>query len=395
MKKLKTVKEYIKEKIPHYEWGITTYFSSPQELKESYPFNQKEFKDAYKRTSFMASLYCAQKHAKRLGAYKLGFSGRFFNSGMAAIATLLKTVLKRGDLVIASEVLYTHSKKLLEHLLGYGIQVEFIDPASSEFRKILKSLKFKSDWKEYLFSLPKVRMIFLETVGNGLKMPTCGEDLLKEILEAIQGTDILLVLDNTFLTPVLFNPFKILEEKLKGINFVYVESLSKYYRASLEDDYTAGLIVAPHDLIPELDETTAELGTYLQPSTLMLMPYDLLKAAKRVIKPIFKRTQILQEILRDFPEKVELPWYNSHFPSLAKSSGVFYGVLKGGNQALKRFIMHLQIPCAGSFGHPVTTILPLGLLSSEHKPGEFRIAVGFAEDEEELFYKFWEALKKI
>jgi hypothetical protein len=43
MKRIKTVEEQVKERIPRYEWQITSFFASPQELKEVFPSDLKNF----------------------------------------------------------------------------------------------------------------------------------------------------------------------------------------------------------------------------------------------------------------------------------------------------------------------------------------------------------------
>src|ERR1700677_2859209 len=51
-----------------------------------------------------------------------------FRSGMAAITTLCLAVLKAGDHVILSEVIYGGTTRLFEHVLGnFGIDYTFVD----------------------------------------------------------------------------------------------------------------------------------------------------------------------------------------------------------------------------------------------------------------------------
>jgi cystathionine gamma-lyase len=110
-----------------------------------------------------------------------------FRSGMAAISTLCMAVLKAGDHVILSEVIYGGTVRLFQQVLGnFSIEYSFVDTSKPE--TVAAAIR------------PNTRLIFVETLAN----PTLKLTDVKAIAEiAHSQKDILLAVDNTFLTPLL------------------------------------------------------------------------------------------------------------------------------------------------------------------------------------------------
>ena len=115
-----------------------------------------------------------------------------FRSGMAAITTLCLSLLKSGDHVIISEVVYGGTVRLFRQVLGeLGIQHSFVDtsiPATVDAA-----------------ITPSTRLIFVETPAN----PTLKLTDVAEIARVAKSHDVLLAVDNTFLTPLLQRPLEL------------------------------------------------------------------------------------------------------------------------------------------------------------------------------------------
>ena len=115
-----------------------------------------------------------------------------FRSGMAAITTLCLSLLKSGDHVIISEVVYGGTIRLFRQVLGgLGIQYSFVDtsiPAAVDAA-----------------ITPATRLIFVETPAN----PTLKLTDIAEIARVAKRHDVLLAVDNTFLTPLLQRPLEL------------------------------------------------------------------------------------------------------------------------------------------------------------------------------------------
>ena len=112
-----------------------------------------------------------------------------FRSGMSAITTLCLSILKAGDHVILSSVIYGGTARLFHQVLGnFGIEYTFADTASTEAT-------------EAAFR-PNTRLLFIETPANPtLKLTDVRA--MADLAHAHPG--VLLAVDNTFLTPLLQN----------------------------------------------------------------------------------------------------------------------------------------------------------------------------------------------
>lgn len=146
-----------------------------------------------------------------------GTRGFAFSSGMAAIDCVLR-LFRPGDKIIVSEDLYGGTFRILEKVYkNYGIDAIYVD--ASDIEQVRDALNNKA-----------IKAVFVE-------MPT--NPLLKVAdIEAINNlckqSNILLIVDNTFLTPCFFKPLE------AGADIV-VYSATKYL--SGHNDVIAGAVV--------------------------------------------------------------------------------------------------------------------------------------------------------
>ena len=111
--------------------------------------------------------------------YGLGFA-----SGLAAEATLLFALLKPGDHVIGFDDLYGGTKRLFHQWEGnYGVKVTLVDASLPQL--VEEAIR------------PDTRLIWLESPSNPL-LKICD---IKAISEIAHRYDLLVVVDNTFLSP--------------------------------------------------------------------------------------------------------------------------------------------------------------------------------------------------
>src|SRR5262249_18150418 len=76
-----------------------------------------------------------------------------FSTGMAAITTLLLTVLDGGDHVVVSDVIYGGTVRLLRQVLSrFGIEASFVDTANPE--AVVRAIK------------PRTKLFLIETPAN-------------------------------------------------------------------------------------------------------------------------------------------------------------------------------------------------------------------------------------
>ena len=157
----------------------------------------------------------------RLESAEAGFA---FSSGLAAVDAVLK-LLKYGDEVIAVDDIYGGSFRLFEHIYSrFGIKVKYIDTTKTE--QVFEAVT------------DKTKIIWLETPTN----PTLKISDIEAIAGIAKASNCLLVVDNTFASPVLQKPLDL------GADIV-IHSATKYLGG--HSDVLAGLVAVA---TPELAE---------------------------------------------------------------------------------------------------------------------------------------------
>lgn len=128
---------------------------------------------------------------KNLAVLERGTFGYAFSSGMAAIATVIK-LLKHGDHVICTENVYGGTYRYFTRVMAdFGLQFSFVD--TSRIDNIERVCQ------------PSTRMLFVETPTNPLLILSD----LQRLSEFCHDRKILLVVDNTFLSPYFQRPLEL------------------------------------------------------------------------------------------------------------------------------------------------------------------------------------------
>lgn len=167
-----------------------------------------------------------------------GSRGLAFASGMAALTTLFLH-FSSGDHLLVSQDLYGGTYRVLDQVFGkFGLSVSYVD--TTDTRAVVASLT------------PATRALLVETPGN----PLLGVADIRALAELCQSRELLFIVDNTFLTPVLQRPLQL------GADIV-VHSATKYLGG--HSDLCAGALVT----------RTVPLGErlyFLQNSTGSILP---------------------------------------------------------------------------------------------------------------------------
>ncbi|HOQ38462.1 MAG TPA: PLP-dependent aspartate aminotransferase family protein [Acetivibrio sp.] len=152
---------------------------------------------------------------------KFGFA---FSSGMAAISTIL-SLFSPGDHIIVSDDLYGGTYRLFEEIYKkYGLEFSYID--TGKIQEIENAVKDNS------------KAFFIETPSN----PMMKVSDIRAISEFVKDRGMLLIVDNTFLTPYFQRPLEF------GADIV-IHSGTKYLGG--HNDTLAGLIVVNDDELAE------------------------------------------------------------------------------------------------------------------------------------------------
>jgi cystathionine gamma-synthase len=170
-----------------------------------------------------------------------GDQGYACSSGMAAILTVL-SLFQSGDEWLVSEDLYGGTYRLLEKgYRKYGLTTTYVNTCFPE--EIERKLT------------PKTKAIFLETPTN----PLMQESDIAAVSEIAKRHGLLLIVDNTFYTPLLQQPIAL------GADIV-IHSATKYLGG--HNDVLAGLVVAKGK------ELCEDLALYHNGAGAVLSPFD-------------------------------------------------------------------------------------------------------------------------
>lgn len=160
-------------------------------------------------------------------------------SGMAAISGVLLTLLKPGDHLLASANIYGGSRSFMsQQLSGLGIETTFVDIANlSEVQAAIK---------------PRTRMLFTEVLGN----PNLDIADIPALAEIAAEKEILLVVDNTFTPPPIFQP-------LRHGAHISIHSATKYLGG--HGDLIGGVLVGSAAYCQQVAKTVQTFGGCMNP----------------------------------------------------------------------------------------------------------------------------------
>jgi cystathionine gamma-synthase/methionine-gamma-lyase len=161
-------------------------------------------------------------------------------SGMGAIAAVLWTLLNAGDHIVASEVCYTGTQKLLgTHFRRFGVDVSLVDTMDTE---------------EVRAAVRKdTKVVYIETPGN----PIVSISDIEEIAKIAHSVGALLVVDSTWSGLVSQKPLAL------GADVV-IHSVTKYING--HGDALAGAVIGKKSLLKEVREAgIVHLGACISP----------------------------------------------------------------------------------------------------------------------------------
>lgn len=176
----------------------------------------------------------------QLAAMENAKYGLAFSSGMAAETAVLMALLKSNDHVICFDDLYGGTKRLINSVFNnFGITADYIDVNN----ETLLAGHIKANTK----------IIWLESPTNPLMKLAD----IEKICKTAHSKNILVVVDNTFLTPYLQNPLDL------GADIV-VHSGTKYFGGH-SDVLNGALMVNNEEIYQKLKHIQNSTGGVLSP----------------------------------------------------------------------------------------------------------------------------------
>jgi len=314
---------------------------------------------------------------RRLASLEGGKHALAFSSGMAAEATLLLSVLKKRDHVVAGDDLYGGTVRLFETTFRkFGVSITYVDTRNLEaVRRALKR---------------GAAVAWLESPTNPL-MHLCE---IRAIAKAAHEAGAITVVDNTFASPFLQNPLSL------GADVV-VHSTTKYIGGH-SDVIGGALMLSDSELFQSVKFNQNAIGAVPSPFDCFLV----LRGSKTLhlrMQRHSENAQKVAEFISHHPKfsSVHYPGLKDHPQfALAKRQmkmpgGMLSAEMKGGMPEVRRFLKGLKVfSLAESLGgveslvdHPAT--MTHASLSPERRKrlgigdGLVRFSVGI-EDAEDL-----------
>ena len=285
-------------------------------------------------------------------------------SGMGAIGATVLTLLSKGDHMVADNCLYGCTFGLFENTLPrFGIEVTFLDTSvPGAVREALK---------------PNTKIVYFETPAN----PTMKiVDIKRVVEEAHSQEGVLVVIDNTFASPVLCRPLSM------GVDLV-IHSMTKYING--HSDVVGGCSCGPKALMNRIRAEGVKdiTGSILSPHDAFLVIRGLNTLALRVRQASENAVKVA-EFLNSHPA-VQTVWYPG-LPThpghdIAKSQMAMFGSmisfeLKGGLDAGRKLLNSMKlIVLAVSLGGCESLIQHPASMTHAGIPREERLKAGLTD----------------
>ena len=297
--------------------------------------------------------------AKKLCEMEGAEGGVVFSSGMAAISTVLLTLLGSGDHAVIQDEIYGGSHAFVEdHFSRLGISFTLTGKDAQEIEEAVK---------------PNTRLIYIESPTN----PLLNVVDIRRIAEIGKRRGILTIIDNTFATPINQNPLKL------GIDVV-LHSGTKYLGG--HSDLYCGVALTSKDLAARIRKTATHLGGSLNALSCYLLERSVKPLAIRVERQT-RNALGISKFLENHPKVagVNYPGLENHTGhAIARNQMSGYGAMLSfelKDLTAQAFMKRLRlIKAALSLGGVETTICDPATTSHQKVSSEVRKRLGISDN---------------
>ena len=360
--------------------------------------------------------------SKRIAALEGGVAAVGTASGAAAVTYTLEALVHSGQHIVAATTIYGGTYNLFEHTFpNYGIETTFVDPTKGVqvFEDAIKD---------------NTRVVYIESVGN----PNANLIDIDAVAEIAHKHNIPLVVDSTFATPYLLRPIE------HGANIVvhsatkfigghgatlggvlvdggnsdweksgkfpqFVEPNPSYHGISFAKDVGAAAFATYVRTLILRDEgaTLSPFNAFLLlqgTETLSLRVERHVENALKVVDYLAKNPHVDKVNHPSLPDHPDHALYEKYFPNGGIS--IFTFEIKGGAEAAKKFIDHLEVfsllanvaDVKSLVIHPASTthsqMSEEELLASGITPSTIRLSIG-TEHIDDIIYDLDQAFKAL
>ncbi len=299
---------------------------------------------------------------KRLAALENAKFGLAFASGLAAEATLLLSLLKKGDHVIAFDDLYGGTRRLFSDVLSnFGLEFTYVDARKPE--NVEKAIR------------KNTRLIWLETPTNPL-LRLCD---IKAISEIGKINDVVTVVDNTFMSPYFQNPLDL------GAD-IALHSTTKYLGGH-SDVVGGAIMLSDEELYGKTVFCQNAIGAVPSPFDCFLVLRGIKTVAVRMEKHNYN-TQKIAEFLEShskvrevyYPGLTSHPQHNLARKQMSGFGGILSFELNANLRGVKAFLKKFKLfALAESLGGVESLIEHPALMTHASIPKKERERIGITD----------------
>lgn len=297
-----------------------------------------------------------------VAALEEGESALATSSGMSAASTVFFALLSAGDHVVCSASVYGPSRVVLERDFSrFGVDATMVD--TSDLANIRDAIT------------DRTRIVFVETPAN----PTLAVTDLAGAAEIAHEAGALLVVDNTFLSPILQKPFRF------GADIV-LHSVTKFLNGHA--DVVGGVLVfRENELMKKVRGVLHYLGGTMDPHQAWLVLRGIKTLAMRV-RTGQENAQALARLLADHSAValVRYPGLPGHPQAelisrqMAGPGSLISFDLKGGIEAGRKVLGAVHLPAlAVSLGGVESLIQHPASMTHASVAREDRLAAGITD----------------
>jgi cystathionine gamma-synthase len=311
--------------------------------------------------------------AAKIASLEHAESGLITSSGMSAVGAIVLGLLRAGDHIVAGNQLYGRTSRLVsQELPRLGFATDLVD--ATDVDRVEKAIR------------PETRLLLVEAVSNPLlRVPD-----ITALATLAKARGVLLVVDNTFPTPLAFTPL------IAGAHVVF-HSITKMLAG--HSDVTLGVVCGPRDLIAPIRDTIVTWGLTGSAFDCWLAERGMNTLELRLARANANAGALAEYLVRQtgvqrvyYPGRADHPDHAVATRLFGKRLGNMVTFeLAGGREAVNRFMRALpSIPFAPTLGdvstmisHPAVTshrgLSPADREALGIREGTIRVSVGVEE----------------
>jgi cystathionine gamma-synthase len=304
----------------------------------------------------------AELLATKIAALEGAEAGLITSSGMSAVSAIVLGLLKAGDHIVAGNQLYGRTLRLMsQELPRLGFATDLVD--ATNIAAVEKAIRSNT------------RIVLVEVVSNPLlRIPD-----IAALGAVARAAGVLLVVDNTFPTPLAFRPLSV------GADVVF-HSITKMLAG--HSDVTLGAVCGSREVTTPIRDAIVTWGLNGSPFDCWLAERGMNTLELRVARGLANASALADLLAREpMVRKVFYPGRSDH-PDHAVAKRLFgdqFGnmvtfELDGGRETVNRFMQALRsIPFAPTLGDVSTIISHPAVTSHRGLTAEGREALGIRE----------------